>query len=106
MQPHTVHGHLLGTIAFVRLPLIAWQAPRTLRSDMSGFSQLGLFGGMIIGGGAETMKIMSRTNMMSMNGVTLISCMARDDIVVESTTRKVWAMVSTAVAFTMRDRIE
>ncbi len=45
---------MLTPMAFVRLPWIAWQAPRTLRSDMSGFSQLGLFGGMIIGGGAES----------------------------------------------------
>jgi hypothetical protein len=38
--------------------------------------------------------------------ITLISCMARDDIWVESTTRNVWAMVSTPVARTMRERIE
>ncbi len=38
--------------------------------------------------------------------MTLISCMARDDMAVESMTRNVWAMVSTPVARTMRDRIE
>ncbi len=38
--------------------------------------------------------------------ITLISCMDRDDICVLSATRKVWAMVSTPVAFTIRDKIE
>jgi len=38
--------------------------------------------------------------------ITLISCILRDDIVVESTTRKVCTIVSTLVAFTMRERIE
>ncbi len=38
--------------------------------------------------------------------MTLISCRARLDTRVESTTKKVWTMVSTWVAATMRDRIE
>ena len=38
--------------------------------------------------------------------ITLISCRARLDTRVESTTKKVWTMVSTWVAPTMRDRIE
>ena len=38
--------------------------------------------------------------------ITLISCMARRDICVGSTMRKVWMIVSTWVAFTMRARIE
>ena len=38
--------------------------------------------------------------------ITLISCRARLDTRVESTTRNVWTMVSTWVAATMRDRIE
>jgi hypothetical protein len=38
--------------------------------------------------------------------MTLISCIVRDDIDVESTTRKVCTTVSTFVAFTMRARIE
>src|SRR4029078_10532411 len=38
--------------------------------------------------------------------ITLISCIVRLDIIVESTTRNVWTIVSTFVAFTMRDRIE
>ena len=38
--------------------------------------------------------------------ITLISCRARLDTRVESTTKKVWTMVSTWVAATIRDRIE
>ena len=38
--------------------------------------------------------------------MTLISCNARPETRVESTTRKVWTMVSTWVARTMRDKIE
>ena len=45
---------MLSPGAFVRLPWIAWQAPQTLRTDMSGPTQLGLFGGMMIGGGSST----------------------------------------------------
>nr|HMS71809.1 LCP family protein [Baekduia sp.] len=45
---------MLSPGAFVRLPWIAWQAPQTLRTDMSGPTQLGLFGGLMIGGGSST----------------------------------------------------
>ena len=38
--------------------------------------------------------------------ITLISCIVRDDMDVESTTMNVCTIVSTFVAFTMRDRIE
>jgi LCP family protein required for cell wall assembly len=37
---------LLSPTTFVRLPLVAWAAPQALRSDMGGFSLLGLFAGM------------------------------------------------------------
>jgi len=45
---------ILSPGAFVRLPWIAWQAPQTMRTDMSGPTQLGLFGGMMIGGASKT----------------------------------------------------
>ena len=38
--------------------------------------------------------------------ITLISCIDRLDICVGSTTRKVWMIVSTWVARTIRDRME
>ena len=34
---------LLSPTTFVRLPLVAWAAPKAIRSDMSGASLLGLF---------------------------------------------------------------
>ena len=41
---------LLSPFAFVRLPMIAWAAPSSLRSDMSGPTLLGLFGALSISG--------------------------------------------------------
>ena len=38
--------------------------------------------------------------------MTLVSCICADDTDDESTSRKVWTIVSTCVARTMRDRIE
>jgi hypothetical protein len=38
--------------------------------------------------------------------ITLVSCILREDPWLESTTRKVWTIVSTWVARTIRDRIE
>jgi LCP family protein required for cell wall assembly len=45
---------LLSPGAFIRLPLIAWNAPKALRTDMSGPTLLGLFGAIATGGGAPT----------------------------------------------------
>ena len=39
---------------FVRLPLIAWQAPRTLPSDMKGPGLMGLFADLLTGGSGDT----------------------------------------------------
>jgi len=41
---------LLSPFAFVRLPMIAWAAPRSLRSDMSGPTLLGLFAALATSG--------------------------------------------------------
>ena len=45
---------LLSPIAFVRLPLIAWNVPKALRSDMSGPTLLGVFGALAVAGTPET----------------------------------------------------
>jgi LCP family protein required for cell wall assembly len=45
---------LLSPFAFLRLPLIAWAAPKSLRSDMSGPTLLGLFGALTFSGSPET----------------------------------------------------
>ena len=45
---------LISPFAFVRLPLIAWEAPQAVRSDMSGPTLLGLFGAIAVAGEPET----------------------------------------------------
>ena len=45
---------LLSPSSFVRLPLIAWNAPPAIISDMSGPTLLGLFGAMAISGTPPT----------------------------------------------------
>jgi LCP family protein required for cell wall assembly len=45
---------LLSPHAFLRLPLIAWEAPRTVRSDMHGPGLTQLFGDLATGGGGKT----------------------------------------------------
>jgi len=39
---------------FLRLPLVSWQAPKAVRSDMAGPNLLGLFGALAIGGTPPT----------------------------------------------------
>lgn len=39
---------------FVRLPWVSWNAPKAVRSDMSGPNLLALFGGLAIGGGEHS----------------------------------------------------
>jgi LCP family protein required for cell wall assembly len=43
-------SRLLSPFAFPRLPLIAWNAPKALRSDMSGPTLVGLFGALATSG--------------------------------------------------------
>jgi LCP family protein required for cell wall assembly len=45
---------LLAPMAFVRLPLISWNVPKALRSDMSGPTLLGLFGALAVSGTPKT----------------------------------------------------
>jgi LCP family protein required for cell wall assembly len=47
-------NRLLSISSFVRLPLIAWNAPRAIISDMSGPTLLGLFGALAIAGTPPT----------------------------------------------------
>jgi LCP family protein required for cell wall assembly len=47
-------SRLLSLSSFVRLPLIAWNAPPAIISDMSGPTLLGLFGAMAISGTPPT----------------------------------------------------
>jgi LCP family protein required for cell wall assembly len=45
---------LLAPAAFIKLPWIAWQAPRTVRSDMHGPGLTALFADLATGGGGTT----------------------------------------------------
>lgn len=45
---------LLSPMAFGRLPLISWNVPKALRSDMSGPTLLGLFSALAVAGTPET----------------------------------------------------
>jgi LCP family protein required for cell wall assembly len=47
-------SRLLSVSSFFRLPWIAWDAPPTIISDMSGPTLLGLFGALAVGGTAPT----------------------------------------------------
>jgi LCP family protein required for cell wall assembly len=41
---------LVSPLAFVRLPLVSWNVPKALRSDMSGPTLLGVFGALSVAG--------------------------------------------------------
>jgi LCP family protein required for cell wall assembly len=45
-----INDRLLSPTTFVRLPWVAWAAPKALRSDMGGVSLLGVFAAMETGG--------------------------------------------------------
>jgi LCP family protein required for cell wall assembly len=45
---------LLSPAAFIRLPLVSWQAPRALRTDMSGPTLLGVFAALGVAGTPRT----------------------------------------------------
>lgn len=47
-------SRLLSPASFLRLPLIAWNAPPAIVSDMSGPTLLGLFGALALGGTPPT----------------------------------------------------
>jgi len=51
---NSVKARLLSFSSFIRLPWIAWDAPKTIISDMSGPTLLQLFGGMAISGTPTT----------------------------------------------------
>lgn len=44
---------LISPMAFARLPLISWNIPKALRSDMSGPTLLGLFGALAVAGSPQ-----------------------------------------------------
>lgn len=45
-----IKGRLLSPSTFLRLPLVSWEAPKAIRTDMSGPSLLGLFASIGVAG--------------------------------------------------------
>ena len=48
-----IKSQILSPSTFFRLPWVAWQAPKSVQSDMRGFSLLGVAGGLAIGGDSK-----------------------------------------------------
>lgn len=49
-----IKDQVVSLETFARLPWVSWQAPRAIRSDMTGPELLGVVGATIIGGSGET----------------------------------------------------
>jgi LCP family protein required for cell wall assembly len=49
---NAIKSQLISVSTFIHLPWAAWDAPQALRSDMSGFTLLSLFGASEVGGSA------------------------------------------------------
>lgn len=47
-------SRLLSPGAFLRLPLVSWEAPQAIRSDMSGPTLMGVFGSLAVSGNPKT----------------------------------------------------
>jgi LCP family protein required for cell wall assembly len=62
-----MESRLLSPSSFLRLPLIAWNAPPAIISDMSGPELLGLFGSLAIGGTPET-RVLKPTGAIALPG--------------------------------------
>ena len=60
-------SRLLSPSSFLRLPLIAWNAPPAIISDLSGPELMGLFGALAVGGTPPT-KVLKPTGAVSLPG--------------------------------------
>ena len=49
-----IRSQILSPSTFLRLPLVSWEAPQTIRSDMKGPGLLTLFADLLTGGPGET----------------------------------------------------
>jgi LCP family protein required for cell wall assembly len=59
---------LLSPFAFIRLPLIAWNAPKAIKSDMSGPTLLGLFAALGLSGSPPVHILRPSGNVVLPNG--------------------------------------
>jgi LCP family protein required for cell wall assembly len=49
-----IKDQLTSPTTFFRLPWVSWEAPKAIKTDMGGFTMLGLFAAMETAGGGET----------------------------------------------------
>jgi LCP family protein required for cell wall assembly len=63
-----IRQQMLSPASFIRLPVIAWAAPRTVRSDMRGPGLSMLFGDLLTGGGGKTQVLLP----YGLNGTELL----------------------------------
>jgi LCP family protein required for cell wall assembly len=49
-----IRSQIVSPSTFFRLPLVSWQAPRTIRSDLKGPGLLALFADLLTGGAGKT----------------------------------------------------
>jgi LCP family protein required for cell wall assembly len=64
---NAMKSRLLSPSSFLRLPLIAWNAPPAIISDMSGSTLLGLFGALAISGTPPT-SVLKPTGTLTLPG--------------------------------------
>jgi len=59
-----IRGRFLSPSILLRLPLVSWRAPRTIRSDMAGPGLLALFADLVTGGSGGKTRVLlpSRIN--------------------------------------------
>ena len=80
---NSMKSRLLSISSFIRLPLIAWNTPPAIISDMSGPTLLGLFGGLAIGGTPPT-HVLDPTGHMTLpdgeEGLTISESAKRADV--------------------------
>lgn len=80
---NSMKSRLLSFSSFIRLPLIAWNTPPAIISDMSGPTLLSLFGGLAIGGTPPT-HVLDPTGSMTLpdgeEGLTISASARRADV--------------------------
>jgi LCP family protein required for cell wall assembly len=78
-----MESRLLSPSSFLRLPLISWNAPPAIISDMSGPELLGVFGALAIGGSTPT-HLLAPTGQITLpdgeEGLTISASAKRADV--------------------------
>ena len=75
-----IRSQILSPSTFFRLPLVSWEAPQTLRTDLKGPGLLALFADMMTGGAGKT-RVLEPSGPGSTAGSLAISEETRSDAV-------------------------